>query len=193
MMKLSGFIGKSRSTRARGAMPRLICAGMTITLGILNGCTAKNPDVAKNSSPFASVRYAVRQDVELDLVTVRPGPDGFPIVDAVVRNLTNDQIVLEYGPGSVMLHCGDYFQRGPGATSALCREILDAFGYVEFAPVSGEWREKSPDGGVELMFPTHLPPGDYDLWVSFFSSKLQGGRLDSIHQIYRNPAGTPSH
>jgi hypothetical protein len=171
---------------------RALGAGILLAVLLQSGCAGKNPDGGENSSPFASMRYARARDVELDLVSVKPGVDGFPVVNAVVRNLTNDQIVLEYGPGSLMVHCGKYFQRGPGATSAIRQEILQGYGYVEFAPVTGGWREKSGDGNIEMLVLERLPSGDYDVWGSFFSSKMQGGRLDSAHQTYRNPAGTPS-
>jgi len=168
---------------------------LVILSGLLAGC-AHTPTapaqkgIAADAGAAPSLptfRYARKQDVELDILDVKPGPDGFPVASIFVRNLTDDTILITYGPKALLVHCGPFVQAGPGATIARRQEILGGFDYVEFAPVVGQWSQQSPQGGAELLLPRSLPPGRYELWATL---KISGPRefiVESAHQPYELP------
>jgi len=168
---------------------------LLILSGFVTGC-AHTPTApgqkaiaadAGSAPSLPAFRYARIQDLELDILDVKPGPDGFPVASIFVRNLTDDTILITYWPKTLLVHCGPFVQAGPGATTARRQEILGGFDYVEFAPVVGHWSQPSPQGGAELLLPSSLPAGRYELWATL---KISGPRqfvVESAHQRYDLP------
>jgi len=135
-------------------------------------------------------RNATKADLSLGILSVLPGQDGFPLVVVNLRSLTEDEIIVTYSPHTVAIHCGPFIAYGPPVTFGIRREILDAFGYMDFPPPRTGWIHRSEDGRLELILPKHLPPGHYDFWATFFMPGPQGGTLETPHQIYTPPSPT---
>jgi hypothetical protein len=153
----------------------LVCAG---------GCheAPTNPDTT-----VETFRMATKGELSLGILNVAPGPDGFPLATVNLRSLTNDEIIVSYAPRCLAIHCGTYVQFGPPATYGIRREILDAFGYMDFPPPSSGWANHSDSGQIELIHPTRLPAGNYDLWATLYLAGPDGGTLQTPHQVYKCP------
>jgi len=129
-------------------------------------------------------RNASKADLRLGILSVAEGGDGFPLAIVNLRSVTSDEIIVTYGPGAVAIHCGPYVQLGPPVTYGIRREILDGYGFLDFPPGSSGWAGTSGAGGLELMHPTRLPEGSYDLWATVYLPGAEGGTLQTPHQVY---------
>jgi hypothetical protein len=159
--------------------------GAMLVIIILALCGCGDRSVRnQNSEEILAIRPSAAADMELDILEARAGPDGFPIVIVHLRNLTQDQILVSYAPNTVTIRCGDFVQRGPGETYGIRREILDGNSDLDFAPPTTGWSKTSKTGQVELMLPSQLPPGDYDLWAEFNSLDKNGWKLKTTHRNY---------
>jgi hypothetical protein len=136
----------------------------------LSGC-APAPPHRDSSAPLGSVpqtfRYATAKDLRLWMVAWKRGPDGFPVAIVQLRNITEEDVIVAYEPGSVQIHCGNFVQKGPPDTAILRREILGPLGWINFAPPSGGWVEMDESGSPDLSVPTRLPGGRYPLSATF--------------------------
>jgi hypothetical protein len=151
--------------------PAVICMAM------LAACRTENPP----ATSIETFRPATRADLSLGILSLGRESSGFPLPIVNLRSLTEDEIIVTYGPGDLTIHCGAYVAHGPPATFGVRREILDSYGYMDFPPPTSGWAEISRDGTLQLLRPACLPPGDYDLWATFRIPGPDGGLLKTPH------------
>jgi hypothetical protein len=125
--------------------------------------------------------------LQLDILETHPGSDGFPVAIVHLRNMTSSPILITYAPNTVTIHCGDFVQHGPGETFGLRHEILDGYSDLDFAPPTSGWSKTSANGQVELMLPSRLPPGNYDLWAGFDPPGEKSWNVQTTHRTFTVP------
>ena len=145
---------------------------------LLAGCQT----TGSRSQPVETFRNATGADLSLGILSVTRDAAGFPLPVANLRSLTEDEIIVTYGPGDLTIHCGPYVSTGPTATYDIRREILDSYGYMDFPPNTSGWAELSADGKLQLLHPTRLAPGQYELWATLRVPDC--GILHTPHQAY---------
>jgi hypothetical protein len=145
---------------------------------LLGACQTASPN------QIETFRSATRTDLSLGLLSVKTGPNGFPQVIVNLRSLTSDEIIVSYAPNSLAIHCGPFVALGPPVTYGIRREILDAYGYMDFPPPTSGWHESPEPGQIQLLYPTRLPPNSYPVWATFYVPGPQGGILQTPHQLY---------
>lgn len=153
-----------------------------LALGLI-GCHAPT-DGAPASRPadLEAFRTARPADLRVEVELWEEGPHGFPAATVTVHNATFDDVILPYTPTSVTIHCGPYVQSGPGGRFGRRREILEPLGWITFSPPSSVWTKLLPDGSSELVVPTRLPSGKYELWASFRLNGPKGPEINSERQ-----------
>ena len=119
-------------------------------------------------------------------VSAHPNPsDHFPLVTVKVYNTAADEVIVGYEPGCVELHCGPYELHAPRPTFVQRREILRSQQSLEFDLSDGAWLNAPASG--DLMVPTQLPKGTYDLWASFRPAGGNAPAVESPHETYIAP------
>jgi len=159
---------------------------------MLAGCQPESHSPLKPPEPVATTRpYCFRaakvNDLRMLVSTKKPGPDGFPVVVVEMWNNGSDEVLVEYDVDSVVLHCGPYEQHGPGEVFGRRREVLDPHEELNFKMPSGGWSRSATGGGQELMLPTELPKGMYELWATFRISGPSGGMVESDRNTHLVP------
>ncbi len=173
------------SLRRSLALP-LLTSGLLVV-----GCTpshhASAPIAATSqpAPPRQSVRIATAADLKLYIHTWRAGPDGFPQLVLDLRSRVNDDLLVAYAQGSVVVHCGPYVQRGPLLTGLRRREVLDPYGSLNFFSPRGGWIEIAEDGTPQLVIPVKLPTGKYPLWATFEVAGEKPALIETERQTYR--------
>lgn len=97
----------------------------------------------------------------------RPGKDRWPAATVKIYNNSGDEVIVGYEPGSVVVHCGEFEQRGPAITFVERREILTPKQPLAFELQPGGWMRSSGTAARDLMIPVELPPGKYPVWATF--------------------------
>jgi hypothetical protein len=116
--------------------------------------------------------------------TQRPAADQFPVVVVEMWNNAVDEVLVEYDANSVVLHCGPYEQHGPAEVFGRRREVLDPHEELNFKMLPGGWTRSATGGERDLMLPTELPRGKYDMWATFKISGPGGGVVESDQSTY---------
>jgi hypothetical protein len=163
----------------RGLVLTLVSAACLINMA---ACTSSPPP----PQPIETFRPATRADLSLGILSLTRDPSGFPLPIVNLRSLTEDETIVTYGPNSLTIHCGPYVASGPPATYDIRRELLGAYGYMDFPPPAAGWAQQSPDGRLQLLHPTRLPPGSYDLWATLYLPGI--GTIQTPRQIYSSSA-----
>jgi hypothetical protein len=152
-----------------------------VCIAMLCGCRAGYPQ----PTSIETFRPATRADLNLGILSVSRDSWGFPLPIINLRSLTEDETTISYGPNSLTIHVGRFVASGPPATYDIRREILSSYGYMDFPPPSEGWAQIGADGKLQLLRPARLPPGNYDLWATFYTP--DAGLLETPHQVYSNP------
>jgi len=126
---------------------------------------------------------ADKADLEFTIRDITPGPGGFPNVVTNLRSQIDQDVLATYAPGSITIHCGPYMQSGPAGAYGRRREILDGHGFIDFLPSIGGW-SNDPQSSADLMMPSQLPPGTYDVWATFTVVGAQPQLLQTLHESY---------
>lgn len=119
----------------------------------------------------------------------QPGTaDHFPVVTVKVYDVTNEDVIVGYEPGCVVVHCGGFELHGPPVTFVQRREILRPRQPLEFALTSGDWAPSSTAAGPrDLLAATDLPPGRYPIWATFHLGNPDGPAIDTPRDWYVVP------
>lgn len=180
----------------------------TILIPVVLGCrsgstTSAGPGRVPATTQSASAgvletyRVAEPADLQLSIYGIEPGDEklttygvkptvnGYVGVVLMLRNISAHDVVVAYGPGSVVVHCGPFMQSGPGRVFGRRREVLDPQALIVFDPPKGGWSELSPEGQPELMIPAKLPPGNYNIWATFEVSGSHGRMIRSDNRVYQ--------
>jgi hypothetical protein len=147
-----------------------------------------NPATTQSTSGagiFETYRVAEPADLQLSIYGIKPAADGFAGVVLMLRNTSGHDVVVAYGPGSVTVHCGPFIQSGPARVFGRRREVLDPEALIVFDPPEKGWTQLSSDGQPELMIPTRLPPGKYNIWATFEVPGPHGGIIQSDKRDYQ--------
>jgi hypothetical protein len=163
-----------------------------MALSFIAGCeaTSAQPDAVASAQTAPAtqpvkrecIRVAKAADLQLLLFTSRDPAHHFPVSLVKIYNSADEDVIVAYEPGSVVIHCGSYQQPGPPVTFVRRREILGPHEPLEIAIPPGGWSLINAAGERELMVPTDLPPGAYDLWASF---RVEGDReIQSRHETF---------
>jgi hypothetical protein len=142
------------------------------------GCHSSTP-----SSDSSLLRMATKADLDFTIRDITPSPSKFPSVVTDLRSKIDDDVIVTYAAGSVTIHCGPYIQTGPAGTFGRRREILDAHGFIDFLPKTGGWAN-APNNAADLMLPTELPPGTYDVWATFVVVGDLPTTVQTLHESY---------
>ena len=173
-------------------------AVMLAGLGTVVGCGPEhqNAQATVQAAPTTSVadtfqrecpRVAGAKDLQPVLFFRKDAASGFPVSVVKLYNAADEPVIVGYEPGSVIVHCGDYEQRGPADTFVHRREILNPQQPLEIEVPAGGWTRSTVSGGTELMLPTQLPPGKYALWASFQVEGARGGTISTAPDAYQVP------
>jgi hypothetical protein len=164
------------------------------TLGFVFCCQSASPSAPESSASQTApttrpdrecIRVATAKDLQVILFAVKDREHGFPVSVVKIYNNAPDDVIVGYEPGSVVVHCGAYQQQGPAVTFVHRREILSPHEPLEIALPPAGWTRTNPAGERELMLPTDLPPGKYELWASF---RVEGdAEIQSRHETYELP------
>jgi hypothetical protein len=165
---------------------------LTILAAGLAGCcpriTSAPPSAATRNSPdgvaYESYRMAQPADLRLSISGMKHGTKGFPYVLLMLQNTSRDQVIVAYTAGGASVHCGHYVQPGPAETFGLRRQILDPGGFILLDPPEAGWTGLTSDGQPELMIPTTLPPGKYDVWATFQLATPTVGVIATDKRVY---------
>jgi hypothetical protein len=123
--------------------------------------------------------------LQLVLFATKDPEHRFPVSVVKVYNTANEDVIVAYEPDSVVIRCGEYQQQGPGVTFVRRREILSPHQPLEIAIPAGGWTRINATGERELMVPTELPSGKYELWAGF---RVEGDReIQSRHETFEAP------
>jgi len=133
---------------------------------------------------FETYRLADPGDLKFWICGTRTAAKGFPYVLLAVQNTSGGERVVGYAPGSVVIHCGPYIQRGPSGIFERRRQILDPNALIVFEPSEGGWAELGSDGQPEMMIPVALPQGKYSIWATFETPGPHGWTLQSDKRVF---------
>jgi hypothetical protein len=121
------------------------------------------------------------------VATQKPEADGFPVAVVQLWNNSSDEVLVEYEPGSVVLHCGPFEQHGPANIFGRRREVLDPQQELDFDMHAGRWSRSPTTGPRDLMLPTALPKGKYPMWATFQIPGTGNGNVESDKDTYEAP------
>lgn len=156
--------------------------------GAVAAPTSAPTTASSTSDATESFRRARADDLRILIGPRTVGKDGFPLASVQVWNNGGDDVIVEYAPGSVVLHCGPYEQHGPDLLLGRRREILEPQQDVDFAMPRGKWsRSPATTGPQDLMLPTELEKGKYPLWATFRVTGPGGEIVESDHDTYEVP------
>jgi hypothetical protein len=140
---------------------------------------------ATQSAQRQLFRVATAKDLQVILFATKDDEHHFPNSIVKIYNAADEDVIVVYEPGSVVVHCGDYQKEGPPVTFVRRREILSPHQPLELAIPPGGWTRTNAAGEHELMLPTDLPAGRYELWASF---RVEGDAvIESRHEGYDVP------
>lgn len=114
-----------------------------------------------------TIRIARLGDLQVELTTPANPSDHFPKAIVKVYNASNEDLIVGYEPGCVVVHCGEFEQHAPGMTFTQRREILRPRQPLEFDMPTGGWMRSPGPGGQDLLIPVDLSPGKYPVWATF--------------------------
>jgi hypothetical protein len=182
-------------TCRRSGQARLSFVGLLMGLLGTGGCRAPQPAAsgmpattsATTTSTEQTFRTAEAKDLKMLVATQKPGADGFPVAVVQMWNASADEVLVEYQPGSVVLHCGPYEQTGPANVFGRHREVLDPQQELDFELRTSRWSRSATTGPRDLMLPTELPKGKYELWATFRMPGCGGGVVESDRDAYEVP------
>ena len=135
----------------------------------------------------ATFRIADARDLRATLITRPNTKSGFPLVIVQIYNGADDDVIVEYEPGCVVMHCGEYEQHGPAAAFVSRREILRPSEPIEFELPTGGWRRSPSATSSELLIPSELPRGTYPAWATLRLAGPDGGMIETPHDTYAVP------
>lgn len=152
-------------------LPVVICL---IEACVLHAQLTLAPNRPATSQPASTapadtetIRLARPLDLQLTLTTPANPSDHFPRAVVKVYNASNEDLIVGYEPGCVVVHCGEFEQHAPGMTFTQRREILRPKQPLEFEMPTGGWMRSPGPGGQDLLIPLLLPPGKYAVWATF--------------------------
>jgi len=131
-----------------------------------------------------SFRLAVPADLRVILIIRSDPATHYPLCTVQVYNNSDDEVIVGYEPGSVVVHCGEYERRGPAPTFVSRREILRPNQPIEFELPAGGWARSPAAQPQELLIPMRLPPGRYPLWASFRTASTGESAVQSERDTY---------
>ena len=143
---------------------------------------ASTPAAADTRATF---RFARAADLRIILIARSDPASRYPLCTVQVYNNSEEDVIVGYEPGSVVVHCGEYERRGPAPTFVSRREILRPNQPVEFELPAGGWSRSPSAEPQELLIPTRLPPGGYPLWATFQPAAPTAGQVQSERDTYR--------
>jgi hypothetical protein len=152
--------------------------------GALAAAPAATRPAATRPTTRLSFRLADASDLRVILVTRVDPATHYPLCTVQVYNNSDDEVIVGYEPGSVVVHCGEYERRGPAPTFVSRREILRPNQPIEFELSSGGWARSPTAQPQELLIPTRLPPGRYPLWASFRTDGPGESAVESVRDTY---------
>lgn len=129
-----------------------------------------------------TIRLAKPQDLQVSLITPANPSDHYPKATVKVYNAANEDLIVGYEPGCVVVHCGQFEQHAPGMTFTQRREILRPRQPLEFEMPTGGWMRSPGPGGQDLLIPLSLPPGKYSVWATF--------QLSGSNKLIESPRDT---
>lgn len=132
-------------------------------------------------------RLAEAKDLRATLITRSGTADHFPVCTVQVYNVADDDVVVGYEPGCVVVHCGEFEQQGPAVTFVGRREILRSQQPIEFELPSGSWAQVSSSGPRNLLIPSQLPSGKYTIWATFRITGTDGPLVETPRDTYFVP------
>jgi hypothetical protein len=178
-------------TCMRSGQGALCLVGLLIGLLGAGGCGSSQPAApgmpTTTTSTEQSFRTAEAKDLKMLVATQKPAADGFPVAVVQMWNASADEVLVEYQPGSVVLHCGPYEQNGPANVFGRHREVLDPQQELDFELRTSRWSRSPTAGPRDLMLPTELPKGKYELWATFRMPGSSGGMVESDRDAYEVP------
>lgn len=139
------------------------------------------------SGRWESFRLAEGKDLRATLIPRTDPTDHFPLSTLQVYNIADEDVIVGYEPGCVVVHCGDYEQRGPAVTFIDRREILRSQQPIEFELPSGGWARSPSSGARELLIPSELPAGRYPIWATFRVGGPNGDLIETARDMYIVP------
>ena len=134
-----------------------------------------------------SFRVAGAKDLQAILIARPTRTSRYPLCTVKVYNLAGEDVIVGYEPLSVVVHCGEYEQRGPPVTFVYRREILAQQQPLEFELPPGGWGRSPTAGSKELLIPTELPSGQYPIWATFRIGGPGGEIIETEHGRYDVP------
>lgn len=168
---------------------------IAIATFLVTGCCADRHDASEprpSTAPApttrpvrqATFRIAEPRDLRATLI-IRPNPKNhFPLAIVQVYNGAADDVIVEYEPGCVAMHCGEYEQAGPAAAFVSRREVLRPSEPIEFELPAGGWRRSPSAASRELLIPSELPKGTYPVWATFRLAGPGGGLVETAHDTF---------
>ena len=154
--------------------------------GTIPGRAAASQPTTRHAAKTETIRIAEPGELQVTLMTPPNASDHFPHATVKVYNVSEEDVIVGYEPGCVVVHCGTYEQHAPGMTFTQRREILRPRQPLEFDIPPGGWMRSPTSGEQDLMLPVELPKGKYPVWATF---KLSGSqeRVESPHDTYLAP------
>lgn len=141
-----------------------------------------------SSKDVECVHVARAADLRVTLSTRIDPIDHFPLATVKVYNAAKQDVIVGYEPGCVVLRCGDLRRAAPPITFVQRREILRPGQPLEFDFASGGWTPgDSTSGERELLTPTALPSGRYQVWATFRLGSADGPTIQSQSERYVVP------
>jgi hypothetical protein len=136
---------------------------------------------------WETFRVAEGKDLRAILIT-SPNPAGhYPTCVVQVYNASEEDVVVSYEPGSVVVHCGPYELHGPPATFVSRREVLRPNQPIEFSLPAAGWSRSPTNEPRELLIPTELPAGTYPVWATFRAGSQDGQTIETAHYTFTVP------
>ena len=136
---------------------------------------------------WETFRVGEGTDLRAILIT-SPNPAGhYPTCVVQVYNASEEDVVVSYEPGSVVVHCGPYELRGPPATFVSRREVLRPNQPIEFNLPGAGWSRSPTTEPRELLIPTELPAGTYPVWATFRVGSEGGQTIETAHYTFTVP------
>lgn len=153
----------------------------SVVIVMIGGCCAPRHSLAHGRSdltvpatttaPSAPAHLTVRvggpDSVGCTIASVSPSANAFPDVWTRVENRVDEDVVVTYGPMSVIVHCGPYVRLGKNNSFPPRRQLLAPTDWLIADPPTGRWIESADGQEVQLMIPSRLPPGKYSVWVTY--------------------------
>lgn len=170
----------------RGVVGLWVC-GLALGGAGAGDAPATGPQAGAATQPATrqSFRVAKAKDLQVIVFATQDPEHHFPNVAVKIYNIADEDVIVGYEPGSVVVHCGDYQKGGPAVTFVHRREILSPHQPLEIVIAPGGWTRSNVAGERELMLPTDLPAGRYELWASF---RVEGdSAIESRHEGYEVP------